>query len=47
MLYKSEEVASLEEEELSFSNFFPMKYIFGRFRLRKLIFLLKNQTLTN
>jgi hypothetical protein len=28
MLHQSEEVESLEEDELSFSNFFPMKYIF-------------------
>jgi hypothetical protein len=28
MLHQSEEVESLEEDELSFSYFFPMKYRF-------------------
>ncbi len=29
MLHQSEEAESLEEDELSYSYFFPMKYIFS------------------
>jgi hypothetical protein len=36
MLLQSEEVESSEEDELSISYSFPMKYIFWRFRIRKI-----------
>jgi hypothetical protein len=45
MLHQSEEVESLEEDELSFSYFFPMEYIFWRFRIRKIDVLIEKSNI--